>query len=119
MNMNSLFMKLYVEKYGRVLTREIAEEIVSGFAVNDGSDRTNGMKWTYEEAKAMGEKVGVNWEMVSKCEYFTVLNMMYSDYGQTVKKHGLSETFIGELARDWFTDEDGKEDKTFNYFIHL
>lgn len=119
MNMNKLFMDLYREKYGDTLNREIAESLVSEFAVTDGSDRKTGEHWTYEEAKALGDKIGVNWEKVSKCEYYTILNMMYSDYGKTIKKHGLPETFFGELANDWFMDADGEEDKTFRYFIHF
>lgn len=119
MNMNKLFMELYEEKFGKMLNREIAESIVKDFAVTDGSDHPNGEHWKYDDAKAMGDKIGVDWEKVSKCEFYTVLNMMYSDYGQTVKKHGLPDSFIGELAKDWFMDADAEPDKTFNYFIHL
>lgn len=119
MDMNRLFMELYKEKYGAMLNRDIAEDIVSKFAVTDGSDKPTGEHWTYDEAKGMGDKVGVNWEKVSKCEYYVVLNMMYSDYGKTVKKHGLPDSFLGELANDWFMDADGDQDKTFKYFIHL
>ncbi|MCQ2598439.1 MAG: hypothetical protein MJ181_11410 [Treponema sp.] len=119
MDMNKLFMELYTEKFGKVLNREIAEDIVKNFAVTDGSGNPDGMHWTYDEAKSLGDKLNVDWEKVSKCEYFTVLNMMYSDYGQTVKKHGLPDTILGEFAKDWFMDVDGDPDKTFKYFIHL
>lgn len=119
MDMNKLFMELYKEKYGPMLNRDIAESIVSNFAVTDGSGATSGEHWNYDESKAMGDKVGANWEKISKCEFYTVLNMMYSDYGKTIKKHGLPDSFIGELALDWFNDADGEADKTFKYFIHL
>lgn len=119
MKINDLFMELYREKYGDHITRELAESIVHDFAVNDGSGAESGEHWTYDDCKAMGDKVGVNWEKVSKCEYYAVLNMVYSDYGQTIRKHGLADTFMGELARDWFTDADAKPDKTFKYFMGL
>mgnify|MGYP003330961022 CR=1 FL=1 len=119
MKLNDLFMELYTEKYGTMLTRPIAESIVHEFAVTDGSDSPNGEHWSYDESKGMGDKIGVNWEKVSKCEYYVVLNMMYSDYGKTVKKHGMPDTFFGELANDWFMDEDGESDKTFKYFLHF
>lgn len=40
-------------------------------------------------------------------------------FGKTMKKHGLPDSVLGELANDWFTDEDGTPDKTFRYFMDL
>lgn len=119
MNMNDLFMQLYVEKYGKKIPREVAESIVKTFKVTDGSGRDNGEKWTFEEAKGLAEKLGADWEKISKCEYYLILNKEYSEHIQTVKKHGLPETFIGELAMDWFKDIEQNETKTFDAYIHL
>lgn len=119
MNMKNLFMKLYTEKYGEKINRELAEEIVSEFPVTDGTDRTSGEKWSYEDAKTMAERVGVNWEEVSKCEWYIILNFMYSEHFKTGKKHGLPDTFYGELAYDWFYAVDAEPDKTFHFFIHM
>lgn len=119
MKMNDLFMELYREKFGDHINKEIAEEIVSGFAITDGSSRENGERWTFDEAKGLGEKLGADWEKISKAEYYIVLNNMYSDYYPTLKKHGLPETILGEFALDWFNDKDAEKDKTFKYFMHL
>lgn len=119
MTTNDLFMELYREKYGDHITRELAENIVNDFAVTDGSGATSGEHWKYDDCVALGDKLGVNWEVIPKCEYYIVCNMIYSDYGQTIKKHGMSDTFMGELARDWFTDADAKPDKTFRYFFNF
>lgn len=119
MNMNNLFMELYHEKYGNKINRELAEKIVSEMAVTDGSDRDSGEKWTFEESKAVAEKVGIDWEKVSKCEFYIVLNMMYSEHFRTGKKHSLSDIFYAELAYDWFNDSDSDDSKTFRHFIHL
>lgn len=120
MNMKNLFMELYTEKYGTKITRELAENIVVDFPITDGStDRADGEKWNYEEAKAMAERVGVSWEDVSKCEWYVILNHMYAQHGRTGKKHGVPDTWYGELAYDWFYAVDAEPDKTFQFFIHI
>lgn len=118
MNMNNLFMQLYTEKYGEKINRDIAESIVMELPVID-SDRMSGEKWSYEDAKVMAERVGVNWDEVSKCEYYLVLNFMYSEHGKTGKKHGWQDTVYGELAYDWFYAVDAEPNKTFHFFIHM
>lgn len=32
--------------------------------------RENGEKWTYEETKSLAEKLGADWEKISKCEFY-------------------------------------------------
>lgn len=119
MSMNHLFMQLYTEKYGEKINREIAESLVAELPVTDGTDRMNGEKWNYEESKVMAERSGVNWEEVTKCEYYLVLNFLYSQHCRTGKKHGWPDTVYGELAYDWFYAVDAEPDKTFHFFIHI
>lgn len=117
MKMNDLFMQLYVEKYGKKIPREIAENIVRDFPATEG--RENGEKWTYEETKSLAEKLGADWEKISKCEFYIMANREYSEHILTVKKHGLPETFIGELAMDFFKSPGYHDGLTFDMFIHL
>jgi len=113
-------MDLYIEKNGKVLTPELAKAFVEEMSVTDGTDRANGEKWTMEDSKVIGDKYGVNWESISKCEWYLVLNMMYSDYYKTAKKHGMTDSsMFAELATDWFIDIDASPDKTFNYFMYV
>lgn len=116
--MKDLFMQLYVEKYGNHITEELAEELVYDFAVTDGSGRTCGEKWTVQETKSVGDKIGIDFEKINKYEWYLVMNMFYSDYYRTAKKHGLTDpVFFAELSYDWFNDADAEENKTFNYFM--
>lgn len=116
--MKDLFMELYKEKYGAHINQELAESLAEGFAVTDGSSRENGIKWTMSETKEVGLKVGVDFDKINKCEWFLVMNMVYSDHYRTAKKRGLTEpTFFADLALDWFMDADAKPEKTFNYFM--
>lgn len=118
MNVKNLFMELYKEKYGEHINQELAKSIVYDFAVTDGSERESGEKWSMEETKSVGDKLGIDWEKINKCEWYVVMNMMYSDYYRTAKKHGLADpSFFAELSYDWFTDKDGAKDKTFRYFL--
>ncbi len=112
-------MELYKEKYGDKINYELAKDLVKDLAVTDDSGRETGEKWTMEEAKGMGDKVGIDFDKVSKCEFYLVLNMIYSDYFKLAHKYGLPEVFYGEMAKAWFDDEDGAGDKTFRYFIHF
>lgn len=118
MNIRNMLMDLYIEKNGKVITPELAKGFVYEMAVTDGSDRTSGEKWTMDDAKMVGDKYNVDWNSISKCEWYVVLNMMYSDYYRTGKKHGFIDSgFYAELASDWFSDVDASPDKTFNYFM--
>ena len=119
MNFTNLFFELYKEKYGSRIAPEIAHDLVKDMAVTDNSGRISGEKWSIEESAAMAEKVGADLTRIDRCEWYLILNMMYSDYFATINKHALPETTYGELALDWFNDVDGEEDKTFRYFIHL
>lgn len=119
MNIKEYLLQFYTEQNGENLSQELARGIVEDFAVTDGSDRTNGEKWTISEAKELGEKCGVDFTRVLVPEYYAVLNMLYSDYFEVFKRRGLSDPAIyGDMARAWFEDADGKENKTFKYFFN-
>lgn len=118
MDIKKYLMDLYIEKYGEHINKEIAMNLVEEMAVTDGSGRPTGEKWSYQESKDVGMKNGINFAQVDSYEWYVVLNMMYSDYYRTAKKHGFNDsTFFAELASDWFSDVDAKENKTFCYFM--
>lgn len=118
MDIKKYLLDFYVEQNGETITPELAECLVKEMAVTDGSDRTNGEKWSMQETTEVGNKLGVNWERIQKCEWYLVLNMMYSDYFPVGRKHGFTDyTFYSELAQAWFSDVDGKDNKTFKYFF--
>lgn len=119
MNIHEYLIDIYVEKYGKHINHELADTLVEEMAVTDGSSRETGQKWTLQETKDVGSKLGVNFEEIKPCEWYLVMNMMYSDHYRTGKKHGfIDPTFYGELALDWFHDVDGNDDKTFKYFMY-
>lgn len=118
MDIKNYLIEFYKQANGTVITPELATLLVKEMAVTDGSNRTDGEKWTIEECKAVGDSIGVDWSRILKAEWYLVLNMMYSDYYTVCQKFGLPEPqFFIELALSWFNDVDAKDCKTFNYFF--
>jgi len=118
MNIKDYLLDFYIEQNGETINKDLARILVTQMAVTDGSNRANGEKWTIEQAMEVGKKLGINWDSVSKCDWYVVLNMMYSDYYSVGRKHGFTDyNFYSELALAWFEDVDGPENKTFNYFF--
>lgn len=119
MDIKKYLLDCYIANYGETISDDLARGIVEAMAITDGSDRQTGEKWTLEESKSIGEKIGINWDKVSPAEFYAVLNMMYSDYCQVGRKHGLTDwQLYAELAAAWFNDIDAAENKTFNYFFN-
>lgn len=73
-----------------------------------------GAKWTMDETTAVMHKMGYHHKA---CEFFAVMNAMYSDYGHTARKHKVDyPEFWAEMAHDWLDDEDAVEDKAGKYW---
>lgn len=118
MDMKHYLMDVYKEHYGTHLNEELARCLVKEMKVTDGSDREHGERFSMADAIEVGNKMGIDFNKIRKCEWYVVLNMMYSDYYRTASQYGHTDyKFFGNLAYDWFHDEDGMEDKTFLYFF--
>lgn len=121
------FSCLYEEAYGRTITKSLAEHWVKSMAITDGSNetegsvRTNGQKWTMEEAYEVGTKVGIDWHKVDKISWYIVMNMMYSDYFATAKsvQQEASSVYFARMAKDWLCDEDAPADKLYRYYFYV
>lgn len=115
------FSCLYEEAYGRTITKSLADHWVKMMTVTDGSERTNGQKWTMEETYEVGTKAGVDWHKIDKISWYIVMNMMYSDYFATAKsvQQEASPVFFAHLAKDWLCDEDAPADKLYRYYFKV
>lgn len=114
-----VYKSLYEKAYGHEITRELADTWVKSLEVSDGSDRGNGMKWSYEATTEAGNKIGIDWREVTKCEWYVVMNMMYSDYYRSAKyaEKQNDAMFFAHMAKDWIYDEDAPEDKLYRYYF--
>lgn len=96
------------------LTEEIATAWVSKLK-NTDPEHPTGPKWSRESTKALAMKHGFN-TPEKQLEFWVVMNMMYSDYAETAKKHGVSTMdFFSDMAKAWMKDKDAVEHKTAAY----
>lgn len=104
-------MCLYKMAYGEVLTREMAEEIVSHM-------RPYHMRWSLEETKRLQDQYGLN--NIRPVDFFVVLNSKYNDNKDTVEKFAKNQDEEIEmyicLTKDFIMDEDANENKVFLYY---
>jgi hypothetical protein len=96
----------YMGKLHREFTMEDAEKWVHGMHP--------GFKWTMEQTTAVMRQKGYHHK---PCEFWAVMNSLYSDYGQTMKKYNADLPEIwADLANDWLDDADAVENKVGVYF---
>ena len=96
------------------LTEEVASAWV-GNMKNADQEHTTGAKWSRETVKPLAVKHGFT-TPEKQLEFWAVMNMMYSDYAETAKKHGVSTLdFFADMARAWMKDPDAVKHKTAAY----
>ena len=107
-----------MEKQHKKLTREEAEHWVNQMDKPDGSGK--GGKWTYENTTQILKQKG--YDDVDPVDFYVAMNMLYSDYGKTLAKHGINNVDVyADLALNWIEDEDiesGKM-KTSDYYYYI
>lgn len=73
-----------------------------------------GPHWTKDQTTAVMRQCGYDHK---PCEFWAVMNALYSDYGKTMAKHGADKPNIwADLAHDWIDDADAVEDKVGRYW---
>ena len=81
----------------------------------ENSDGTQGPHWSLEQAKQMmaQRKLSLN-----PSEFWVALNLVYSDFSQVAKKHGLggSLEFYIDMAKAFLDDKDAQPDKLMHYY---
>ncbi len=108
-------MELYVMAYGKVLTKEMAEEIIVDMLPYH-------MRWSLEETEDVRKAYDLS--DIRDIDFWIVLNAEYNDNKETV------EYFIPDdsekqldmyvrLAKDFIKDKDAKEGKVFTYFTSI
>ena len=107
-------MKLYVMAYGKVLTREMAEDIVYDMT-------PYGEYWDFETTSAVKSRFGI--KDISDVDFYIVMNKTYNDNKDTVERFVPDENqqieMYVSLTKDFICDEDAKEGKVFTYFTSI
>lgn len=81
------------------------------------ADGTVGPHWTLDKTKDLQKQYGVECDAV---EFYAVLNSIYSDYCEALKKNNAStlETYVC-LAKAWIEDKDAVKDKAAAYYTYI
>lgn len=98
---------LYKAAYGKVLTEDMAKQIIMKM-------HPYGMKWTLDQTKAVQNEHSLN--SIRPCEFWVVMNGAYNDY------HDIFEEDLDmyvKYAKDFINDEDAKEGKVFTYYTTI
>ncbi len=108
-------MDLYVMAYGKVLNKEMAEEIIMDM-------QPYHMRWTLEETEAVRKAYDLG--DVRDIDFWVVMNAKYNDNKDTVERfvpddnEKQLEMYVS-LAKDFIKDKDAKDGKVFTYFTSI
>lgn len=107
-------MELYVMAYGKVLTQEMAEEIVKKM-------QPYGEYWNFDTTTSVKNQFGI--KDISDVDFYIVMNSKYNDNKDTVEKFITDENqqleMYIDLTKDFVLDPDAKEGKVFSYFTTI
>ena len=100
-------MELYRMAYGDVLSKEMAEEIVSKM-------QPYHEKWDMEETRQIQEQYGL--EYIRPTDFYVVMNQGFNDFRDIFDDN--IDLYV-KYTRDFIEDEDAKEGKVFLYFTYI
>lgn len=111
-----VYTEMYKKAYGDTITRDLAEEWVKSFDVTDGSGREHGQKWSIDQTTDVGNKVNVDWNDMSKTDWYVVMNMEYSKHYDTAKAYGNESDpiWFAHIAKDEWCH---KSKPLFDYYV--
>lgn len=104
-------MELYEVIEGPHFTEETSKYAVSMFENQDG---TKGEHWSMSDTKNVALSNGVSFDKFNDCDWYYVLNLMYSDYYSTI---GSNIPVYISLAKDWLTSKNAPIGKAFKYWM--
>lgn len=111
---NKYKMELYTMAYGKVLTEELAKEIVKDM-------KPKGEYWDIEVTTSVKNQYGI--KDISDVDFYVTMNKSYNDNKDTVEKFLQDEDKQLEmyisLTKDFVLDPDAKEGKVFTYFTTI
>ena len=71
-------------------------------------------RWTMDQTTAVMQQNGYNHK---PCEFWVVMNMLFSDYGKTMIKNNMDKPEVwAALANDFLDDGDAVKDKVGRYW---
>ena len=100
-------LKLYRMAWGDVLSKQMAEEIISKM-------QPYHMRWSLEETRNIQNDYDL--DNIRDIDFWVVMNSAYNDYRDLFNDN--IEMYV-RYSRDFILDEDAKQGKVFNYFTQI
>lgn len=100
-------MELYVMAYGKVLTEDMAKDIVHKML-------PDGEHWSIEQTNSVKAQNGFN--NISDVDFYIVMNMSWNDYKEVF---GDDLNLYINYSKAFIEDQDAKEGKVFTYFTTI
>lgn len=100
-------MKLYTMAYGKVLSEEMAKDIITKMEPYH-------MHWTLEQTRQVQAQNGLN--NIRDVDFWIVINSAYNDFHDLFEEN--TDMYV-KYAKNFILDKDGKDDKVFLYFTTI
>lgn len=102
---------LYEMAYGKVLTKELAEDWV------DNMEPAS--KWDYDTTSTVRKQHNII--DIDEISFYVVMNMLYSDMSDVLGDGNSAESLNSyiQATKDWLHDEDVADDKLYNYWRYV
>ena len=100
-------LKLYRMAWGDVLSKQMAEEIISKM-------QPYHMRWSLEETRNIQNDYDL--DNIRDIDFWVVMNSAYNDYRDLFNDN--IEMYV-KYSRDFILDEDAKNNKVFKYFTTI
>lgn len=107
-----VYKDIYKKAYGEHLSEKLCKDWVENM--------TYGQHWTCEQTSDVGQRMGINWNTLSKYEWYSVMNAAYSDFKSVGTEYQIEEDpdFYAGLAKAfWIEDDDVKGKTPFSYYF--
>ena len=109
-NLEKFVLLCKAMKYMGKVHREFTEEDAREWA----ESMSPPARWTKEQTTEVMRKYGYDHK---PCEFWVVMNSLFSDYGKTIMRYGVdTPEFWAAMAHDWLADPDADYDKTGKYW---
>lgn len=83
----------------------------------ENADGTTGPHWSRHEAEVIQTKYGIS---CGELEFYTALNMMYSDYCVAIGQSGAATVELyARMAAAFLNDKDAQPDKLSRYYQYI
>ena len=108
-----IYKSIYKKAYGEHLSEKLCCDWVSKM--------THGQHWSYEQTCDVGQRMGINWNVMSKWEWYCAMNAAYSDFLKLAQTYQVEEDadFFAEAAKAFWIDDDDVKGKTiFSYYFN-